>query len=136
MVKGVAALHRRFDQVPDLIRAEVVAAIEAMADEIVNEMRSIAPKGETRKLVNSIGWTWGSVPKGALSVGSVRGREYGKLSVTIYAGGGEAFYARIQEFGSVKMAANPYFYPTYRANKTRAKLRISAAVRRAFKKSK
>lgn len=135
MVKGLEELHRRFQAVPQIVRNEVVKELEKAASELVREMQSLAPKGTTRKLVNSIGWTWGDAPKGSLTIGKVANREYGKLSITIYAGGDEAFYARFQEFGTRNMPANPFFYPVYRSNKSRIKGRLSRAVTRAVKKS-
>lgn len=43
----------------------------------------------------------------------------------------EANYAFFQEFGTSKMAANPFFFPTYRAKKSAMK----SAATRAFKKA-
>jgi HK97 gp10 family phage protein len=50
------------------------------------------------------------------------------LTATIYAGNDEAYYARWVEFGTVKMAAQPFFYPSYRALRKKAKSNIKRSV--------
>lgn len=135
MVKGTAQLHRRFAQIPEIIREEVAAELEKQANLMVRQMKALAPKGSTRKLVDSIGWTWGDAPKGTMSVGTIRGHEYGKMKITLYAGGEEAFYARFQEFGTKTMPASPFFFPVFRAEKRRVKAALSRAVTRAAKRA-
>jgi len=137
MVQGMDALKRRFDQVPQKVRDALAKQLEAEATKIVMQMKTLVPV-DTGALRDSIDWTWGDAPAGSLSIGKVRGRQYGKVSITVYAGtrdkslgDADAFYARFQEFGTVKMAASPFFYPTWRANKTRVKSALSRAVKKA-----
>jgi HK97 gp10 family phage protein len=137
MVQGIDALKRRFVQVPQKVRAALARQLELEAAKVVAQMKMLVPV-DTGALRDSIGWTWGDAPKGSLSIGKVRGRQYGKISITIYVGtrdktlaDADAFYARFQEFGTVKMAASPFFYPTWRANKTRVKSALSRAVKKA-----
>ena len=134
MVKNLDKFQRKMRGLPIQIRLEVVRQLEKEADKIVKLMRAFAPKGATRQLVESIGWTWGDVPKGAVTVGKVAGSEHDRIAIKIYAGGGDAFYARFQEFGTVKMAANPFFFPVWRAEKRRAKAGVKRAVSRAIKR--
>ncbi|ETX26439.1 HK97-gp10 family putative phage morphogenesis protein, partial [Roseivivax isoporae] len=115
MVKNLAKFQRRMRAIPLSVRLEVVRQLEKEADKIVKLMKAFAPKGATRQLVESIGWTWGDAPKGAITVGKVARNEYDRIAITIYAGGGDAFYAKFQEFGTVNMAANPFFFPVWRA---------------------
>lgn len=136
MVQGLAELERRWSAIPARVKAEVQAAMEATAENVVRDMRKLAPKGDTGRLVRSINWTWGDAPQGAMTIGkSTAGRAYGALTLTIYAGGGDAFYARFQEFGTVEMAANPFFFPAWRIWRRRVRARIAAAVRRALAKA-
>lgn len=145
MVTGVAELHAKLAEVPQLVQDEVVQEMEKSAALLVSEMKALVPEDEG-DLKSSIGWSWGDAPAGSLTIGSFRGREFGKLKITIYAGnsttivtnkrGIEFQNARLQEFGTVNMAANPYFFPVFRANKTRIRSNISRAVTRAFKKSR
>lgn len=136
MVMGVAKLHERFNKVPEAVKRAVSAELEKLATELVKSMRAITPvdKGTLR---DSIGWTWGDVPAGSLTIGTFRSDEYGKISIRVYAGGnsagGDAFYARFVEFGTVKMAAQPFFFPTYRANRGRIQTRLRNRVRTAIK---
>lgn len=135
MVKGLDRLHARFEAIPKAIRDEVAREMEKQAEALVRDMRTLAPKGRTHHLVESIGWTWGDAPKGSMTIGKVYGKDYGKVAIKIYAGGGAAFYARFQEFGTDHMPAHPFFYPAFRANKRKIKSALSRAVTRAVKRS-
>lgn len=136
MVKGIAGFQRKMRAIPLSVRLEVVKQLEKEAEKIVKLMRAFAPKGTSLQLLNSIGWTWGDVPPGAITVGKVAGNQFDRIAIKIYAGGGDAFYAKFQEFGTVKMAANPFFFPVYRAEKRRVKSNLRRAVKRGFKKAK
>lgn len=56
-----------------------------------------------------------------------------ELTFDIVAGGGNAFYARWQEFGTAHHGAQPYFYPSYRQKRAAIKRNISRAVNKAAK---
>jgi len=129
-VLNVQRLNRKLAALPDAAKAEIRPALEKSAQEIVALAKSLAPvdKGDLRA---SIGWTWGTAPKGSIKIGAVVS---GDLTVTIYAGNSEAFYARWVEFGTVKARAQPYFYPAYRALRKRSKSRIKRAGTKAAKK--
>lgn len=135
MVQGLDALNRRWGAIPGKVRAAAREALEDVAEDLVRQMRAAAPKGATGKLAKSIGWTWGDAPDGSMLIGTVAGskRDYATMRITIYAGGGDAFYARFQEFGTVKMAANPFFYPVWRARKRGAKSKITRAISKAIR---
>lgn len=133
MVQGLAELNRRWGAIPGKVREAAREALEDVAADIVAQMRAVAPRGESGNLVGSINWTWGDAPKGSMVVGTVRGSDYGTMRITIYAGGGDAFYAKFQEFGTVKMAANPFFYPVWRARRRGAKSKITRAINKAIR---
>lgn len=142
MVKGVERLRARFRRIPEKLQAEIVRVMEAQAEKIVRDMKRIVPvdKGVLR---DSIGWTWGDVPAGAMTVGQVSPSKGEKiLAIKIYAGGREtsskdmdAFYAIFQEFGTQSMAANPFFWPTWRRSRSRVKSAISRALGKAIRES-
>lgn len=134
-VEGLDRLKRRWSKIPEAVKINVRAAMEDAADMVVEEMWARAPHGETGRLGASIGWTWGEAPAGSLVIGTVGGREYGSLRITIYAGGGEAFYARFIEFGTVQQGARPFFYPVWRARRRSVKSRITRAVSKAIRES-
>lgn len=135
MVQGLDKFNKRWKAIPENARKNVRAAMEDAANDIVEEMWSRAPQGETLQLGASIGWTWGDAPAGTITIGKVGKQEYGTMRITIYAGGGEAFYARFQEFGTVNMPANPFFYPVWRARSRRVKTRISRAISKSIRES-
>lgn len=135
MVQGLDRFKKRWKAIPENALKNVRAAMEDAADDVVEEMWSRAPHGETGRLGASIGWTWGKAPAGTMVIGKVGGQEYGAMRITIYAGGGEAFYARFHEFGTVDMPANPYFYPVWRARRRRVKSRISRAISKSIRES-
>jgi HK97 gp10 family phage protein len=135
MVQGLEDFNRRWLAVPGKVRAAIKSEMERVAAGIVADMRKVVPKGDTGALEASIGWTWGSPPKGSISLGSVRPGGSKSLSITIYAGGGDTFYARFQEFGTLKMPANPFFRPVWAARKRGAKAKITRAINKAIRES-
>ncbi len=135
MVEGLAKFEARWKRIPQNALINVRAAMEEAATDIVEEMWSRAPQGATGRVGASIGWTWGDAPAGSFTIGKVGGKEYSSLKITIYAGGGDAFYAKFHEFGTVKMPANPFFFPVWRARRNRVKGRISRAISKAIKES-
>lgn len=135
MVEGLAKFEARWKRIPQNALINVRAAMEEAATDIVEEMWSRAPQGATGRVGASIGWTWGDAPAGSFTIGKVGGKEYSSLKITIYAGGGDAFYAKFHEFGTVKMPANPFFFPVWRARRKRVKGRISRAISKAIKES-
>lgn len=129
MVQGLDKLNARWSKIPARVKEHVRRELEKQAQDIVDDMYSIAPQ-QTGDLAGSIGWTWGDAPKGTMTIGKVGGKEYGTMRITIYAGGKDAFYARFIEFGTAKMTANPFFFPVWRARRKKAR----AGIRRAMKK--
>lgn len=146
---GLDRLNRKLKAFPKAVEAEISAAMEQSANEIVALAKSLAPV-DSGDLQMSIGWTWGDAPKGAMVLGRVKssGKGSGNLHITVFAGGGDAYYARMIEFGTAPhlnggrfagskhpgTAAQPFFYPAYRATRKRAKGRVTRAVNKAAKR--
>lgn len=133
MVQGLAEFNRRWGSIPELVREAVRKEMERHARLIVSDMHRVVRRGKTGKLAGSIGWTWGDAPAGAMVLGTVGGREYGTLRITIYAGGGDAFYAWFHEFGTVNMPAHPFFYPVWRARRRKVKGGVTRAMNKAIR---
>lgn len=131
-VVGVQKLNRKLGKIPAAVREEVRTAMVRSAREIADLAEVLVPQ-DTGRLAGSIGWTWGEAPRGVLSLGKVA--TGGDMTITVYAGDREAFYARWVEFGTVKVAAQPYFFPAYRALRKRSKSRIRRAWTRGIKKA-
>ena len=133
-VIGLPKLKKKLEALVAVGRDEIRRAMETSADEIVALAKNLVPvdKGD---LKDSIGWTWGKAPKGAMTLGKVQSDGVdSEFTITIYAGNSEAYYSRWVEFGTQKMAAQPYFYPSYRALRRRSKSRVTRAVTKAIKK--
>lgn len=132
---GLVKLQRKLDRLPAFAKKHIKLALEQSAEEIISLAKSLVPvdQGELRK---SIGWTWGKAPKGALTLGKVAEAGLGgDMTITVYAGDSEAYYARWVEFGTQKMGAQPYFFPSYRANKKSVRRRVRRAVTQAAKQT-
>lgn len=139
---GLAKLDRKLKRLPAEARKTIRAAMATGADQVVAMMKNLAPilkKPDPRRtpgaLRDSIGWTWGQAPKGSMVIASLKGAGFGgDLTITIYAGGKSAWYARWVEFGTSNMSAQPYFYVSWRANRRNVRRRISTAINRSAKK--
>lgn len=133
--QSLAQFERRFAAIPRLVRERVRQAMEDQANKLVEEMFNTAPQGATLQLAGSIAWTWGDAPAGSMTIGTVGGKEYGGLRITIYAGGGDAFYATFHEFGTVNMPANPFFFVIWRLRRGRVRRAIQRAMRDAIREA-
>lgn len=144
-ILGLARLEQKIKALPSIAIEKIKAAMEASADHIVRMAKSLVPVDDG-DLMNSIGWTWGAPPRGALTLGKLTGSELGKgLTITIYAGNDVAFYARWVEFGTAPhingglfagtehpgTTAQPFFFVSYRATRKKTKRDIRKAVRDA-----
>lgn len=158
-IKGLSKLQQKLSALPDAVKEEISKAMEQGAQEIVDFARRLVPVDEMT-LYESIGWTWGEPPEGALVLARSKRRQGDGLRITVYAGGGEAFYARWVEFGTAPhnvargggtvagrrslasggglghpgARAQPFFFPAYRASRRRIRSRISRATNAAARK--
>jgi hypothetical protein len=145
MVQGLAEFNRRWGAIPAKVRASVQEAMERYAEQIVGEMDARKPLQEIE-----IGWTWGGAPAGAVTLGKVATESERSLRITIYAtaateGGSFPSVARWFEFGTAervqkttgrgtgRIAAQPYFFPTWRARRTRVRGGITRAMNKAIR---
>lgn len=136
-IKGLAEARAKFRALPVEVQVAVRTEMEKIANEMVAGMKAACPRDEN-DLANSIGWTWGAPPTGSVAMTSVSG---GEGTLTVYAGNevtqvrnsrGVVFQnAKLQEFGTKKMPAHPYFFPVIRAYRGRVTRRINAAAKRA-----
>lgn len=131
MVEGIDKLQRRLvDEIPKAVRAALEQAMIESANLIVAGARLRVPI-ETGEVRDSIRRT------------DVREGKRGGLYVAISAGdratetnaGGTTYQvARLLEFGTMKMPAQPFLLPAYRANRKRAQARMRRAMRDAIMK--
>lgn len=144
-IQNLKRLQKKLNRLPQVVKARIRAAMEQGAEEIVALAKSLVPT-DTGALRDSIGWTWGRAPKGAITLGKIEATG-GDLTITIYAGNSEAFWARWVEFGTAShtaggkfegatipaVPASPFFYVSYRANRKRVKSRVTRAINKAAK---
>lgn len=138
MVEGLDRLKRKLTvSIPGHVRERTRKAMEQGADEIVAMAKNLVPV-DTGALRDSIGWTWGDAPEGAMVLAS--SRRVGGERITIFAGARnkslgdrDAFYARWVEFGTQKAYPRPFFFPSYRTLKRRVKGRITREMRKAIR---
>lgn len=131
---ALARINRRLVRtIPAKAKQAARVALEASATEIVTAMKHRAPV-ITGDLQMSISWTWGDAPKGAMTIGKSRKSDNG-LRITIYAGGGDEFYAWFVEFGTQNALPKQFFFPTWRQYRRKAKGRVSRAISKAIKES-
>ncbi len=135
-IKGKDVFAKQLARLPDAMKDDVRNAVRDSAEDMAEFAYRLAPV-QTGKLRFSIDVTMGPPPRGTIStVGNAQAAKGDEgLIATVYAGGDGAYYARFQEFGTVNMAANPFFFPAYRASKKPAMRRMQAAVRRGAKKA-
>lgn len=142
-IEGLDRLNRKLRALPIVAQKRIREAMEQGADEIVRMMKSLCPT-DSGDLRDSIAWTWGSAPKGAMTLAKVT-QTGSENTLTIYAGNAEAFYARWVEFGTAShtagglfagatipaIPASPFFYVSFRANRRKVKGRITRAINKA-----
>lgn len=146
-IEGLDRLRNKLTKrIPQAVEKRVREAMEQSANEVVSAMRALAPvdQGDLR---DSIGWTWGDAPAGSISLARSSTKTSDGLRITIYAGGGDAYYARFVEFGTREhiaggkfagatipaIPAQPFFYPGWRLMKKRVKGRVSRNIKKALK---
>ncbi|MBB4402539.1 MULTISPECIES: HK97-gp10 family putative phage morphogenesis protein [Rhizobium/Agrobacterium group] len=146
-IQGLDRLNRKLAKLPAVAKQMIRQAMEAKANEIVSMMKNLVPVDDGT-LRDSIGWTWGKAPKGSLTIASVQAAGDSDMTLTIYAGNREAFYARWVEFGTARhengglfagsihpgTTAQPFFFVSWRANKRRTVRAIRKASRDSAKK--
>jgi hypothetical protein len=142
--------RRKMREMETLVHERLTKAVERWADRVVAEMRAmLAISWPALAADVTIDWTWGDAPSGAISVGRAsKGREYDQLTVTIYARAQSrsGISATWFEFGTAnrvqvttgrqtgRITANPFFFPVYRANKSRVQSGLRSTLRTAIKR--
>jgi HK97 gp10 family phage protein len=127
MVQGLDKVRRRLvDIIPAKVRAEMERAMLESAELIVAGARLRVPvdEGDVRDSIRHHGVKEGS--RGGLYIAITAGDKSTEND------GYQV--ARLLEFGTMKMAAQPFLLPAYRANRRRARARMRRAARDAIMK--
>lgn len=157
-VQGLDRLKRKMARLRAQTETDVEPALVKAGEVVAAEQRRLAPK-KTGKLRDSIAVTTGAAAKYAAFQGSAADRK--NRAVRISAGNSEVRYAHLVEFGTkphkikpknreaLKMgsdefaieadhpgaAAQPFFFPGYRATRKRARSIVGKAVRESVRKA-
>jgi HK97 gp10 family phage protein len=133
MAKNVSL--ERFKKLTDDLKTEVriecLTGTAEQAESMAETMRSVVPVGKTGALKASIRVEPGRFP------GQVLIKAGGPTTTKqVRQGSGNATYdyALAQEFGTHEHGAQPFFWPSYRLKKKRARRAIKSRITRAIKK--
>lgn len=132
-IKRRESLRRILKNLPEEERAHIKIALRDSAGAIVGTQKQLVPV-DTGALRDSITATPGEQNLPAYA--SLRSRRATKdpgLAVIITAGNSGVRYAHLIEFGRERAAAQPFFYPGFRAHKREASRKIRKAARDAIK---
>lgn len=138
MAKLSPRIVGKLKQIPAVAVEAATLAMEDEAQKIVDLMKANAPVDEG-DLRDSIGWTWGEAPRGTFAIAEVRsgrnrGEQFATLRITIYAGANGVYWARFQEFGVLGRPGQPFFFPTWKAQRGNFRKRIRKDVKVAIKR--
>lgn len=119
---SVEAYKRRVNRIPQAVRRASFEALSRHATAMTASMKAAVPK-----------------ERGNLSASIVLDLQPDNLRAVIRAGGstttnGGYDYAMAQEFGTEKMPANPFFWPSYRLHKKSMRRAVKSAMTKAIKK--
>lgn len=129
MVQGIDQLKRRLvDEIPKKVRAEMERAMLESADLIVAgaKLRVPVETGEVRDSITQHGVREGK--RGGLYIAITAGDRSTETTAT----GSTYQVARLLEFGTMKMPAQPFLLPAFRANRRGAQARMRRAARDAM----
>jgi HK97 gp10 family phage protein len=130
-------LLKKMTIIPEAMRGGIRKVMAEHADEVVAMMKRLVPVSPGGgDLKNSIGWRWGLAgPASEKTVAKIQagGRASEDLTITIYAGNAEAYYARWVEFGTRKMAKRPFFFVSWRASRKMIRRKVQAEIRSVAK---
>jgi len=130
IIKGVAELRKKLAAMPKVAKAEIRKVLEVSAAEMVSLAKALAPVdvGNLRDSIRS--------EPGDHDLAVVV-RAGGELTTReVRAGSGEDYdYSLAAEFGTIDTPEQPFFWPSYRAVKKRAKNRATRAVRKAARRA-
>lgn len=109
-IEGLTNLKQKVEEKRKEIGAVFEKDLGSGADKIVSSAKGKAPKGVTHNLENAIGKNevWERGGKYSIYVG---------IQINSVFTGADGWYARMQEFGTSRMKAQPYLRPAFNENK-------------------
>lgn len=130
---GIGRLKKRLAAIPAEVKKAANATTVKQAEAMAQTMRQLAPEDEG-DLKESITVTAGgeqtpaySQPGGQMTVP--------ENAVAVTVGNTDVRYPHLQEYGTTKMNAQPFFWPSVRLHQKKAQQAIKRGVARAVKKN-
>lgn len=124
-----ARLKARIKAMPARAKAAAIKQLKVEAERLVAHMKFVVPVDE-HDLQRSIRHYPFVDSRGFVSERVIAG---GAITRRVSANGKTYDYARAMEFGTRDLAAQPFFFPTYRRHRTRIRSAVSRAIRKAVK---
>lgn len=130
---GIGRLKKRLASIPKNVKTSVQPNLIKQGEMIASTMRSFVPV-DTGELRDSIAVT---PPDSSTPPYSTPGGSFivPETSVAVTAGGKDARHAHLLEYGTIKMRAQPFFWPAVRLTRKKAQRNIKSAMSRAVKKN-
>ena len=131
----LARLQKRLNAIPKAVRDAVQPALRASGEELVAAMKALAePSRKTGALIDSITFTTAgnTTPPYSEPGGS---RVVPENAVAVTAGNTKVRYVHFVEYGTSKMAAEPFFWPAYRLLKKKLSDRIKRSASKAVREN-
>lgn len=116
MSAQLVRLTKRLNAIPKAVRDAVQPALDVSADELVARMQHLAPvdEGDLRRSIRK----------------EPGDHELSRKVMT------DDYKASWVEHGTVKQAANPFFWPAFRLSRKRIANRLKRAIRKAVKEAR
>lgn len=133
-VQNLQRLERKLKAISEGAEAVLKPMLAQAATIVTNKQKDLVPV-DTGALKDSIQWTYGDPPAGAMVFGKKKPREPGAITVTITAGNENVPYAAFVEFGTARTPAQPFFFTGYRASDEKVKALASRALKDALRES-
>lgn len=129
---GIGRLKQRLANIPKNVKEAVQPNLVRQGEMIADTMRRLVPV-DSGELRDSIAVT---PPDSSTPPYSTPGGSFvvPETSVAVTAGGKDARHAHLVEYGTVKMNAQPFFWPAVRLTRKKAQRNLKGAIGRAVKK--
>lgn len=129
---GIGRLKQRLANIPKNVKEAVQPNLVKQGEMMADTMRRLVPV-DSGQLRDSITVT---PPDSSTPPYSTPGGSFvvPETSIAVTAGGKDARHAHLVEYGTVKMNAQPFFWPAVRLTRKKAQRNLKGAIGRAVKK--
>ena len=104
--------------------ANIRKELDRFGDVVLADMKALAPRDDPKTFGYAGDWLRKLVSGDGLAV---------KIGIIGKRASRKAWYLRLHEFGTVKMAARPFMHPAFERNKVLVRERIMPAIRAAMR---